>query len=190
MHHVPQRYGWLLMAGLLVGLGGCLNPNFVNATFGGLHPVAPGNEPFVSVRVINDTTATLDIPIVYDDGTTPTFQYFVRELTPEGRDTGLLLRWPVLRIAVGNLDNPFLPFIIANFPDGSANEVYFGRPALQAGVDFDRGDTIIFHFTNDSRSEAFIRVSVGRIRAGSQPATFSRGNPYERLRILLDIRGF
>jgi len=190
LHHVPRRYGWLLAACLLIGQAGCLNPNLVNATVGGLYPVAPGNKPFVMARGINDTTATLDIPIVYDDGTTPTREYWVRDLTPEGRDTGILLSWPVLRIAVGSLDNPLLPLIVANYPDGTANQVYFGRPALEAGVDFDRGDTILFHFTRDSQSAALIRVSVGRIRAGDQPSTFSRGDPFERVRLLLDATGF
>jgi len=190
MKRVSRLYGGLAIAGWAVCLTGCLNPGLVNATVGGLYPVAPGTEPFVMARVINDTSATLDIPIVYDNGSIPTFTYQVRELTPEGRDTGVLLEWPVLRIAVGDLDNPLLPVIVANFPDGSTTGVYFGRPALQAGVDFDRGDTVIFHFTEDSRSPAYIRVSVGRIEAANQPTNYSRDDPFEKVRLLLDATGF
>jgi hypothetical protein len=179
-----------MVAGLAPCLAGCLNPGLVNATVGGLYPVAPGDEPFLMARVINDTSATLDIPIVYDDGTVPTFTYQVRELTPEGRETGILLEWPILRLAVGDLDNPLLPVIVANFPDGSTSGVYFGRSALEAGVDFDRGDTVIFHFTEDSQSASFIRVSVGRIEGDDQPANPSRGDTFEAVRLLLEATGF
>jgi hypothetical protein len=180
----------MVAVALLPLVGGCLNPNFLNTVVGGFYPTAPGDEPFVMVRVINDTSATLDVPIAYDDGTTPTFTYVIRELTPEGRDTGILLEWPILRIALGDLNNPLLPLIIANFPDGSSSAVPFGQQALVAGVDYDRGDTIIFHITEDSRSAAFLRVSSGLIDGDSQQGSFDRGNPFERLRAVLAASGF
>lgn len=175
---------------LLPLVAGCLNPNFLNSSVGGFYPTAPGDEPFIMVRVINDTSATLDIPIVYDDGTTPTYTYIIRGLTPAGRDTGILLEWPVLRVALGDLNNPVLPLILAYYPDGSSSGVPFGQAALEAGVDYDRGDTIIFHITEDSRSAAYIRVSSGLIDGAGQTGTFDRGNPFERLRLLLFSSGF
>ena len=180
---------WIALA-LLMGSTGCLNPQFVNATTGRLYPTAPGAQPFLAVRVINDTTATLDIPIVYDDGTVPTFTYLIQGLTPTGRDTGVLLPWPIIRVAVGNLDNPLSAFILAYFPDGTTSGVMFGQAALQAGVNYNSGDTIIFHFVQDSRSSAYIRVQVGITSGASQQGPFARENPYERLQILKTVTGF
>ena len=171
-------------------LAGCLNPDIVSTTVGGLYPVAPGNEQFVLVRLINQTTATLDVPIVYDDGSLPTFTFFVRGLSPGGRDTGLLLDWPIVRVAIGDLNNPFTPAVNAMFPDGRSVAVAFELPALQAGVDFNRGDTILFIFTEDSRSSAYIRVSPALIRGSTQTGPFSRGDPFQRLQILLESTGY
>ena len=53
----------LVMLMVLPCLAGCLNPDIVSTTVGGLYPTAPGNEQFVLVRLINQTTATLDVPI-------------------------------------------------------------------------------------------------------------------------------
>lgn len=180
----------MMLVALLPMTGGCLNPDFLNSTVGGYYPTAPGDEPFVMIRVINETSAMLDIPIVYDDGTTPTFTYIIRGLTPTGRDTGILLDWPILRIALGDLNNPMLPLILAYYPDGSSGAVAFGQAALEAGVDYDRGDTIIFHFTEDSRSAAYIRVSAGLIDGATQTGSFDRGDPFERLRLLMTSTGF
>lgn len=184
------RLAGIMLLVLLLLMGGCLNPDFLNSAVGGFYPTAPGDEPFIMVRVINDTSATLDVPIVYDDGTTPTFTYIIRGLTPEGRDTGILLDWPVLRVALGDLNNPVLPLIVAYFPDGSSSGVPFGQQALEAGVDYDRGDTVIFHITEDSRSASYIRVSTGLIDGAGQQGTFDRGDPFARLRLLLISSGF
>jgi len=184
------RLTGMMWVALLPMAGGCLNPDFLNSTVGGFYPTAPGDEPFIMVRVINDTSATLDVPIVYDDGTTPTFTYIIRGLTPEGRDTGILLDWPILRVALGDLNNPILPLILAYYPDGSSSGVAFGQEALDAGVDYDRGDTIIFHITEDSRSAAYIRVSTGLIDGANQSGSFDRGDPFERLNLLMVGSGF
>lgn len=189
VHRFGGRWALFACAGLL-SLTGCLNPAFVNQTVGNLYPSAPGAEPFIGVRVINDTTATLEVPIVYDTGTVPTFTYLIRELSPGGRDTGILLDWPVLRVSLGNLDNPALPLIIANYPDGRTSSLILGRLPLEAGVDYDRGDTIIFHFTQDSRSALSLKISVGYIDGATQQGTFLRGNPYERLDTILQLSNF
>jgi hypothetical protein len=182
--------GWRAVAILLPLVAGCLNPELVNQTIGGLYPTAPGDQPFIAVRVVNDTSAILDIPIVYDDGTVPTYTFLVQGLTPAGRDTGIVLEWPITRVAVGNLDNPYLVQIVAYYPDGTTSGVYFGHPALQAGVDYVEGDTIIFRFVEDSRSPAYIRVDPGRIAGSSQQGTFTRGDPFQRLQILMMMNGY
>lgn len=190
MTQAIRGLGWQVAAAILPLVAGCLNPEFLNQTTGGLYPTAPGDEPFISVRVINDTSADLDIAIVYDDGTQPTYNYFIRKLTPEGRDTGILLEWPILRVAVGDLNNPFLPLTIAYYPDGTTTGVFFGHPALQANVDYQRGDTIIFHFVEDSRSPAYVRVDPGLISGASEQGTFTRDDPFEHLRLLMEANGF
>lgn len=184
------RIGWRAAVILLPLLAGCLNPELVNQAVGGLYPTAPGSEPFIAVRVVNDTSATLDIPIVYDDGSVPTYMFLIQGLTPQGRDTGIVLEWPIVRVAVGDLNNPYLPQILAYYPNGATSGVIFGHPALQAGVDFERGDTIIFRFIEDSRSAAYIRVDIGRIAGASQQGAFTRGDPFERLRILMVLNGY
>ncbi len=190
MTHRIRRIGWYLAPVCLAWSTGCLSPELINQTVGGLYPTAPGSQPFVAIRVINDTSALLDIPIVYDDGSVPPYTYLVQGLSPEGRDTGILLEWPILRLGIGDLDNPLLPLVVAYFPDGTTTGVIFGEPALQAGVDFERGDTIIFHFVQDSRSSAYIRVEPGRIPGSTQDGTFTRGNPFERLNILMTVNGY
>lgn len=187
------RNGCLLLTLVsLVPLCGCLNPEFFNSAIGGYYyPTAPGDTPFVMVRVVNETTATLDVPIVWDDGSVPTYTYTVRGLTPEGYDTGTLIQWPVLRIALGDIDAPNSPAITANFPDGSTSGVIFGRAALQAGVDFTEGDTIIFQIAADSRTPAYIRVNAGKIEGASQLGTsLSGSDPFDRLWSLLAALGF
>ncbi|MBP7934608.1 MAG: hypothetical protein KA354_08185 [Phycisphaerae bacterium] len=188
-----RHYGCLLFVLMVLApLCGCLNPEFLNSALGGAYyPTAPGDTPFVMVRVVNETTATLDVPIVWDDGSLPTYSYTVRGLTPDGHDTGTLIQWPVLRIGLGDLDFPNAPLIVANFPDGSSTGVIFGRSALQAGVDYSEGDTIIFQIAADSRSPAYIRVDAGKIDGSSQLQTgLSRADPFGRLWSLLAALGF
>ena len=95
----------------------CLNPDFVGQTFGGLYPSAPGDEPFLLVRVVNDTAATLDVPIIYDDGTGAQ-PFLFRDITPQAR------RPASRRLAdrpgnVGSLDTPFATTIVASLPNGT-----------------------------------------------------------------------
>ena len=161
----------LALIGLLPAMAGCLNPEFVNQlkvplpfTTSQLYPLAPGDEPFLLVRLINDTSSSIDVDISYDNGAAD-LTYRVTRLDPGGRETGILLDWPVTRLALGDLDSPNSPAIVASIVDAEGvvsgvNAVAFGRPALVAGVDYGRGDTIIFHLTDDGRSPAFISVSI------------------------------
>ena len=83
------------------------------------------------------------------------------------------------------------PLIIANFPDGSTSGVIFGRAALQAGVDFNEGDTVIFQIAADSRTPSYIRVNCGKIDGSSQAAgLLNREDPFDRLWSLMAALGF
>lgn len=179
----------VVMLGAISLCAGCLNPEFLNANVGNLYPIAPGDEPFVLVRIINDTTATLDIPVLWDDGTNVQ-TYNLTGLSPEVRDTGVLVNWPVTRVALGDIDNPWLANITASFEDGSVSGIPFGQQALRRTVDFDRGDAIIFSFNEDSRNPVYIRVSVGIIDGDAQPTTYTRADPFEAVRLVLALSGF
>ena len=184
-----QGLGGAICLALLPTLAGCLNPELINSVTGNLFPTAPGDEPFLGVRVINDTSGTLTLPVQYEDGF-GTHTYLISLLPPDGRDTGILLHWPVRRVALGSLDDPFAPLIAAEFGPLGDVIVPFGHAALESGVDFGRGDTLVFHIVEDARSAAFITVSLGRIDAAVQPQNAARGDPYAAVRLLLENSGF
>ena len=168
---------------------GCLNDQLFNQATGRLYPIVPGNEPFLLVRVINNTDATIDVPIVYNDGAADR-EFVITGLTPGVYETGIVLDWPVMRVALCDLDNPYRPSIIATLPDGSISAVPFGYEALEAGVQYDAGDGIIFSLNGDVRSGAYIRVNIGYIDADWQPDTFTRADPFEAAKLILLLGGF
>lgn len=165
---------------------GCLNPDFVSANLGGLYPTAPGDEPFLLVRVVNDTTATLDIPISYEDGT-GALPFTILDLTPDGQEVGVLLDWPVTRVAIGSLDNPFLPSVVASLPNGINVTIPPNMNAAQAGVDYNRGDALIYRFVADSRNPAAISVTLARVDGTTQQGPFSRADTFRTVRQLLQL---
>lgn len=185
------RFATLVAATLVVlaSCAGCLNPELVNRINGRLYPIVPGGQPFLLVRVINNTNAMLDVPIVYNDGTADR-EFVITGLTPQVRETGVVLDWPVMRLALCDLDNPYNPNIIATLPDGSISAVPFGYNALEAGVHYMSGDGIIFSLNGDVRAPAFVRVNIGRIDAETQPGSFTRADPFEAANLILLLGGF
>ncbi len=174
---------------ILATSSGCLNDQLVNRLNGRLYPIVPGNQPFLLVRVINNTNATLDVPVVYNDGTADR-EFVITGLTPQVHETGIVLDWPVMRVALCDLDDAFRPTIIATLPDGSISAVPFGYNALEAGVDYVSGDGIIFSLNGDVRSPAYVRVNIGYIDAELQPDSFSRADPFEAANLILLLGGF
>ena len=176
----------LMIAWLVPALTGCVNPNIVNSVSGSLYPTAPGDTRFLLVRVVNDTEATLDVPIAFDDGTNAT-PYMISKLTPQGREAGVLLDWPILRVGIGNLDNPLLATIIARFSDGTSLALPPQVPSLTAGSDYNQGDTIIYQLTSDARTPAAITVAIGRIDGSTQEGPFTRADTFETVQLLLEL---
>src|SRR5690606_10447650 len=115
--------------------------------------------------------------------------YTFENFEPGVRTQGVLLPYPFLRAALGNLDNPFAPSISATLPDGLTVQVPFGQTALVAGQDFDRGDTIIFQFVADARSPAAIRVATGIVDGETQKGPFSRADTFRTITSLLVANG-
>ena len=173
------------LAGCLALLCGCLNPEFLNAKSGGLYPLAPGDQPFVLVTVINDTQATIDTQIVVDEGRPSPTTYLFTDLDPQSRVAGTLILYPFLRMALGNLDNPFLGGTVATFQNGLTVEVPSGLPALVAGVDFKEGDTIFFHLIGDPNVPAAIRTSAGVLDGSTQVGPFRREDTFAVVKYLL-----
>lgn len=175
-----------MAAALPVLTASCLNPDFVAQTTGGLYPSAPGDEPYLLVRIVNDTAATLDVPVVYDDGTGPQ-PFLFRDITPEAGEAGVLLDWPVTRVNVGSLDSPFASTIVASLPDGTNVLIPPNQFPAQAGIDFNRGDALIYRFVSDSRNPAAIGVTIGRIDGSTQQGPFSRADTFRTVRQLLQL---
>jgi hypothetical protein len=182
MHNKALTVATMAAMGTLALTAGCLNPQTFNAALGNLYPVTPAGQPFVLVRVINDTTATFQqVPIVYDDGNDPApAPIVIQNLTPAGHDSGILLDWPVWAVSIGSATNTLSPGIIAVFPDGTTTLVA-PTASLQAGVDFTVGDALVFHVTADARSTKTLYISVGRIEAASQGDNYSRDNPFAKV---------
>ncbi len=175
----------LVLLGLLACSTGCLNPQFVNSLSGNFYPVAPGGTGFVLARVVNDTDATVDFQLTADTGTVTPSTVTFRGLDPLSREEGTMFAWPILRLGLGNLDNPLEPSITATFADGLTIRVPFARAPLVGGTDFQRGDTVVFRLTADSRSPTYIRVAIGRINGAGQQGPFSRANTFQVAELLL-----
>jgi hypothetical protein len=167
-------------------MASCLNPDVVNNTAGGLYPSAPGDEPFLLVRIINDTTADLtQVPIVFDRGTGP-LTYNLSVLAGE-RGVGILLDWPVTEVNVGSLESPLLPAITATLREGVDVVIPSLINNAQASVDYIRGDTLVYRFTADSRNPAAINVSLFKIDGTTQQGPFSRADTFRSVRQLLQL---
>jgi hypothetical protein len=176
---------FLALCGTLPVTMSCLNPEQVNAAVGGLYPTAPGDTPFVLVRLINDTNASLDTVISIDQGSTVTRTIVVDDLTPGIRELGYLIPWPFLRVSLGALDSPFTPSITGTFGGGGSIAVPFGQPALAAGQQFDEGDTVIFRITGDIRTPSSVVVSSGLIDGATQTGPLSRADTFRTVELLL-----
>ncbi len=174
---------------LMTALSSCINPDVVNKQGGNLYPLAPGEQPFVLVTIINDTTAEIDLQVQVDTGALQPTIFFFEDVGPEERTAGVLLPYPFLRVAIGPLDSPITPSITATMPDGLTIRVPFGQAALVAGTDFNKGDTIIFEMIADSRSPTAISVKTGIIDGQTQTGPFRRSSTFETVTALLLLNG-
>jgi hypothetical protein len=183
---MKRRLLILAVALLPVFMASCLNPDVVNNSTGGLYPTAPGDEPFLLVRIINDTGSDLtQVPIVYDRGTGP-LTYNLSVLAGE-RGTGILLDWPVTMVNVGSLDSPLIPAITVQLSSGSNVVIPGLLNNAQASVDYVRGDTLVYRFTADTRNPAAINVSLLKIDGSTQTGPFTRADTFRTVRQLLEL---
>lgn len=189
MTSIRERSLLVVTALACLPLVSCLNPEVFNSASGGLYPIAPGDQPFVLVEVINETTADIDFTISVDEGRVTPKTYVFSDISPLTRDAGVLLPYPFLRLALGDLENPFAPAITATLPDGLTVQVPSMQYALQAGVNFKQGDTVIYHVVSDARSPAAITISAAVIDGSTQTGPFSRADTFQTVRQLLLLNG-
>ena len=131
----------------------------VNQTTGGLYPTAPGDEPFLLVRIINDTQAELTAcPWCTTTAPAEDVQHVTVFAGEQG--SGILLDWPVTRVTVGSLDSPLIPSITATLRAGVDVVIPSLVNPAQAEADYNRGDTLVYRFTADTRNPAAITVSL------------------------------
>lgn len=181
------RFGTLALSVALLSLtAGCLNPGFVNTVSNNIYPLAPGDEPFVLVRMVNQTSAAITANIDADFGIDETYGPITQNLS-DYEEVGFLLEAPVVRVTLGDIDaDPFEPTLQALFPTGLNVLFPIGLEPLELGQDYSMGDTIVYVFYNDSRSETSIRVSVGVIDGDTQLGPF-RANTFDTVRQLLQL---
>lgn len=176
-----------LAVGLLPGLmTSCLNPDVVNQATGGLYPAAPGDEPFLLVRIINDTQADLArVPVVYDDGTgAKTINLKVQQ---GERGIGVLLDWPVTRVTVGSLDSTLIPSVTATLEEGVDVVIPTLINPARADTDYVRGDALVYRFTSDSRNPAAINLSLYKIDGSTERGPFTRADTFRTVRQILEV---
>lgn len=174
----------LAALGVMLTCTGCLNPQFLNQFNASYYPTAPGDNPFVLVRLVNDTTAKIDVDVVADDGSVPPPVYSFTDLDSLSREAGVVVPWPIRRVSLGDPDQPMTASVTATFPNGLTTEIAPMQAALVAGQDFQRGDTIVYYFSADARSPAFITVSSGLIPGANQTGPF-RADTFSVLQLVL-----
>ncbi len=192
---ISQSRAWtrpvlsVVLASMVVFMSGCLNPSLVNNVTGNsLFPTAPGDEPFVLVRIVNRTEARIDTQLSVDKGTgEPTV------LTPfihGNMEFGILFEAPVLQVGIGEIDgNSFLPSSVASFPDGTNISFPFEQGPLVLGRDFQEGDAIVFVFYQDARASKRVRTSVGVEDGSGQTGSSFREDTFTTIRQLLQLNG-
>src|SRR5215212_6616540 len=88
-----RRPRLLLLAGVAAVLPvlSCINPQVLNKSSGGLYPLAPGDQPFVLVTFLNDTTANISAQLLVDVGRTEPNFFFFQNFSPGEHTQGVLI---------------------------------------------------------------------------------------------------
>lgn len=187
-----RRCGLLAVAmgGLLSATTGCLNPNLANSITGGVLPTAPGDLPFVLVRVVNRSSAVIESTQVVADTGLPDLDTFGFAGIDAGvGDWGIVFACPVLQIGLGDVEEARSTAMVVTFPGGATVQVPNTGLTVQAGVDFNCGDTILYIVSDAPGSPFGVRIDVGRIDGSTQTGPFSRADTFETVYLLLALNG-
>jgi hypothetical protein len=176
-----------LIGSAAMGWSGC-NPDLVNAVSGGSQvPLAPGNQPFVHVTVLNDSTAFIDYTISTEDD--DLMLVTNAGSTPLVGDFGIIYRCPVNRIALGDLERPEFPIGQAVHQNGLITNVFFEDPPLVEGISFNCGDSVFFVMVNDTSSPSGISIGAG-VFSGANQGPVTQIETYQVIRNILAVEGF
>jgi hypothetical protein len=168
------------MTGLLLGLLGVTigcNPVFVNQLSGGnFTPLAPGDQGYVLLHVVNDTDFDINTNVGFDAPgwiNEPIFVSYNPIAAKSQR--GILVPCPVHEVGMGPLNDPSAVALEFTADDGGQVTV----PAsafpftLDNGVDYNCGDTVLFTIIADRNSSFGVAVIPSFIDASTQTGPFS-----------------
>ena len=185
-----RSFGIAAQMVLLVGIAGCLNPDFVTQASGGSpNPIAPGDQRFVLVRVVNATQElTIDAVIGFNTPINPTGEITLDGLDAINDELGVVLECPVTQISLGSITGLGASLLIRT-TEGTILFV----PAtafpfrLTEGIDYNCGDTLIFSIVDNPASQFRVSVQPGRVDGATQASSFSGPDTYGNLELLLRL---
>jgi hypothetical protein len=174
---------------LLAAVGGCGTGLGFSSV-----PIAPGDTPFLMIKVINrSSTFTVDFLIQTETTTvngTTVGGGELRDIRSNGGDAALVVPCPVDRVGLGNLNDPNSTGYRVGFTGQTDKvEVPWNRNPLVSGFSYNCGDTIVFLVTDSQTDRGGVLVTTGLIGGASEMGPFSGPDTFEILEDLLRAEG-
>jgi len=162
--------------------------------FGSAVPAAPGDTPFVMIKVINQSSSFAVDFIIQTETTTASGTTVgggtLRNVRSYGGDASLIVPCPVDRIGLGNLNDPNSTGYRVGVP-GEADkvDVAWGQAPLVAGFSYNCGDTVLFMVVDSQTESGGVLVTTGLIGGATEVGPFSGPDTFEILEDLLRAEG-
>jgi hypothetical protein len=173
----------------------CINPDLVNtASSGSVIPLAPtAANDFVMVQFVNNSSFFIDALVTVDvpdtAAMTNDLETLFGNVRPNGGDAAVILRCPVDRVGLGDLDDlSSIGFRTALTPGANKAGVAWGNTPLVSGFNFVCGDTILLVAINDANAIGAVRIDAGIISGAAQPVPSV--NTFGALDAILTASGF
>ena len=157
-------------------------------------PAAPGDTPFVMIKVINHSTFFAVDFLIQTETTTASGTTVrggtLRNIRSNGGDSALIVPCPVDRIGLGNLDDPNSTGFRVGVP-GAADkvDVSWGQAPLVSGFSYNCGDTVVFMVVDSQDNPGGVLVTTGLIGGATETGPFSGPDTFEILEDLLRAEG-
>lgn len=188
-----RHSGWRTLQALglcgLVGLIGCGTSAGGFLTGNRSAPLAPGDNAFVQVWVVNSTKdTTISQAIVGADAPALRYDYFyLQNITQENRKLGGVLPCPVHSLRLGTTDDSVSALELSPSTGGAISVPSRAFPfALREGVDFNCGDSVYFVVSDNANSPYRVSVGPGVIDGSTQTGPFSGPDTFAILNVLLN----
>ena len=165
-----------LLLGLLAVSIGC-NPVYVNQVSGGsFAPLAPGDQGYVLLHVVNDTNFDINTIVGFDAPGWINEPIFVTYNPIAAKsERGILVPCPVFEVGMGPLNDP--SGVALEFTTDAGGKVTVPASAFpfsfMNGEDYRCGDTVLFTIIADRNSSFGVTVIPSRIEASTQTGPFS-----------------